>query len=184
MTQSSRCWWLNGAFQSPSSLLYHWAFLSLVCLSQEIYTHSCLTQQLIICSCHYLGGAYVAPDGAGRSVLLTCSPHPHPSYSEQVLPGTRYSRLSLRFLSSSPGARHLSEQLWFLSVENGIKKPRSGGTWVAQSVKHLTLDLSSGLTVHEFEPGVQLCAEHGACLGFSLSPSLSAPPLLTLSQNK
>ena len=35
------------------------------------------------------------------------------------------------------------------------------GAWVAQSVKHLTLDFSSGhdLTVHEIEPRVGLCTD-------------------------
>ena len=45
---------------------------------------------------------------------------------------------------------------------------------MAQSVKHQTLDFGSchDLTVCE------ICAEHRACLGFSLPPSLSATPLL------
>ena len=45
----------------------------------------------------------------------------------------------------------------------------SRGTWVAQSVKHLTLDFSSGhdLTVREFKPRAGLCTddERRACLG-------------------
>ena len=46
-------------------------------------------------------------------------------------------------------------------------------------------DFGSGhdLTVHEFEPGIRLCAdssEPGACFGFCVSLSLSAPPLLML----
>ena len=53
------------------------------------------------------------------------------------------------------------------------------GIWVAQSVKRLTLDFSSGhgLSVCEFEPRVSLCAD-------SVEPAwdpLSAPPLLTCS---
>ena len=56
---------------------------------------------------------------------------------------------------------------------------------MAQLVKHLTVDLSSGhdLTVREFEPHVGLCtdsSEPGACFGFCLPLSLSVPPLLTL----
>ena len=60
-----------------------------------------------------------------------------------------------------------------------------GGALVAQSVKRLTLDFGSGhdVTVCGFKPRVGLCAEDGACLGFSLSLSLSlslcAPPPLT-----
>ena len=57
-----------------------------------------------------------------------------------------------------------------------------------QSVKRLTLGSGSGhgLAVHEFKPCVRLYAESTEPAGDSLSPSLSAPPLLTLSlsQNK
>ena len=50
-------------------------------------------------------------------------------------------------------------------------------TWVAQSVKCLTLDFGSGhdLTVCGIEPHVRLHTQHEPCLRFSLS-SLSAPP--------
>ena len=53
---------------------------------------------------------------------------------------------------------------------------------MAPSVKHVTLGFSSGpdLMVCGFEPHSQ----HGACLGFSLSLSLSVPPLLSISLNK
>ena len=48
------------------------------------------------------------------------------------------------------------------------------GTWVAQSVKHLTLDFGSGhdLMVCEFEPCVRLCADSEEPAWDSLSPSL------------
>ena len=57
------------------------------------------------------------------------------------------------------------------------------GAWVAQSVKHLTLDLSSGyhLTVCEFQLHIRLCVVGMELALDSVSPSLSAPPLLTLS---
>ena len=57
-----------------------------------------------------------------------------------------------------------------------------GGTWVAQLVKHLTLDFSSDhdLTVHEFEPHVGLLTDSMEPAWDSLSPALSA----CLSQNK
>ena len=62
------------------------------------------------------------------------------------------------------------------------------GTWVAQLAKHPTLDLGSGhgLTVHETELCIRLCADSVEPAWDSLSPSLSAPPLLSLSlsQNK
>ena len=59
------------------------------------------------------------------------------------------------------------------------------GAWVAESVKWLTLDFSSGrdLTVHEFKPCVTLCVprqEHEAYLRFSLPLSLPLPCSLTL----
>ena len=57
------------------------------------------------------------------------------------------------------------------------------GAWVAQSVKCPTLDFSSGhdLRVHGFEPCIGLCADIAEPAWDSLSPSLSAPPLLSLS---
>ena len=64
-----------------------------------------------------------------------------------------------------------------------IKNYYSKGAWVAQLVKPPILDFGSGhdLRVREFEPPQQACAY---CMGpawDSLSPSLSAPPLLVLS---
>ena len=62
---------------------------------------------------------------------------------------------------------------------------RNTGAWVPQSVKCLPLDFSSGydLTVCEMEPCIRLCidsAEPAWEAWDSLSPSLSAPPLLVL----
>ena len=56
------------------------------------------------------------------------------------------------------------------------------GAWVAQSVKCPTLDFSSGhnLMVHEFEPHVGFHADGVEPAWDSVSPSLSAPPLLAL----
>ena len=58
--------------------------------------------------------------------------------------------------------------------------------WVAQLVKHLTLDLSSGpdLTVHEFEPGFRLHLQCRACLEFSLPLLLPLPHSCSLSLSK
>ena len=66
------------------------------------------------------------------------------------------------------------------------------GAWMAQSVKHLTLDLGSGhdLTVCEFEPRVWLCADCEETAWNSFPPSFSVLTLtllicsLSLSQNK
>ena len=61
---------------------------------------------------------------------------------------------------------------------------RGKGTWVAQSIMHRTLDLSSGhgLIVRAFEPCIRLCTDGTE----SILSLLSAPHLLvhSLSQNK
>ena len=60
-----------------------------------------------------------------------------------------------------------------------------GGSWVAQSIKHLTFGFRSGrdLTVRGFESCVGLLADsaESAWDSLSLSLSLSAPPPLSLS---
>ena len=67
-----------------------------------------------------------------------------------------------------------------ITTHNKLKRQRGKlwGTWVAQSVKHPTLNCSSGhdLTVHEFEPRIKLCTD-SAEPGWN-SLSLSVPPLL------
>ena len=57
------------------------------------------------------------------------------------------------------------------------------GTWVAQSVKRLTLDfgLDHDLKVCEFEPHVGLCADSADPTWDLVSPSVSVPPLLARS---
>ena len=57
---------------------------------------------------------------------------------------------------------------------------------MAQSVKHLTLDFSSGHdpTLHEFEPHVRFWADSVEPACDSLAPFLSAPTPLTLSISK
>ena len=49
---------------------------------------------------------------------------------------------------------------------------------MAQSVKHLNLDFSSGhdLNVDELEPDIGLCVDSAEPAWDSLSPLLSAPP--------
>ena len=58
------------------------------------------------------------------------------------------------------------------------------GTWVAESIKHLTLHFGTGhdLMVCGFEPCIGLCADSVEPAWDSLSPTLSAPPLLSLSK--
>ena len=57
---------------------------------------------------------------------------------------------------------------------------------MAQSVKRLTLESGSGcdLLVREFEPHIGLCADRVEPAWDSLSPFLSAPPPLSVSQDK
>ena len=57
-----------------------------------------------------------------------------------------------------------------------------GGAWVAQLVKHSALGFSSDhdLTVCEIKPRTGLCADNVEPAQDSLSPSLSAPPPLSL----
>ena len=57
------------------------------------------------------------------------------------------------------------------------------GAGVPQLVKRPTLGFSSGhdLTACEFEPHIGLCTDSTEPASSSLSPSLSAPPLLALS---
>ena len=54
------------------------------------------------------------------------------------------------------------------------------GAWVAQSIKHQTLDFGSGhdLMVHEVKLHVRLCPDSMEPAWDCLSPSLSSPLLL------
>ena len=62
------------------------------------------------------------------------------------------------------------------------RKPKFWGAWVAQSVMHLTLGFGSGhdLIVCGINPCVRVHADSAEPAWDSLSPSLSAPPLLML----
>ena len=66
-------------------------------------------------------------------------------------------------------------------TDESIHLNSNRGAWVAQSVTRLTLDFSSGhgLTVGEIEPHIGLRTDSVGPAGNSLSPSLSASPLLT-----
>ena len=65
---------------------------------------------------------------------------------------------------------------YLLDVSRGAIKQ---GTWVAQSVGHLTLDFHSGhdLRILRLRLHKELCIQQGVCWD-SLSPSTSAPPLI------
>ena len=67
-----------------------------------------------------------------------------------------------------------------------MKLNATSGAWVAQSVKHLTLDLSSDhdLRVHGIEPHVGLCAHSVQPAWDSLSPSLCPSAPLTIHKLK
>ena len=71
-----------------------------------------------------------------------------------------------------------------LSLKINKLKKINRGAWVAQSVECLTPDFSSGhdLTVRGIECHVGLCADSVEPAWDSLPPSVSAPPLLELSQ--
>ena len=63
-----------------------------------------------------------------------------------------------------------------------ILNKQFGGTWVVQAVEHPTLDFGSiHEMVCEFEPRIRLCANSTEPAWNSPPPSLSAPPLLSLS---
>ena len=61
--------------------------------------------------------------------------------------------------------------------DNSSNKKEYGVAWVAQSVKHPTLDFSSGhdLTVQELQPHIGLCADSAQSLLGVLSLHLSVP---------
>ena len=63
------------------------------------------------------------------------------------------------------------------------EKEGTRGTWMAPSVKRLTLNFCSGhdLTVPEVKPWVRFCTDRAEPAWDSVSPSLSVPPPLTLS---
>ena len=62
--------------------------------------------------------------------------------------------------------------------EQYTQDPCSWGAWVAQLVKHPTLDFGLGhdFMVHEFEPCIGLCADSVEPAWDSFSLSLSLPP--------
>ena len=70
--------------------------------------------------------------------------------------------------------------MWeLLNVQEGtFKRIHLRGAWVAQSVERLTLGFGSGhdFTVCGIDPHIGLHAEHGVCLGSSLSLSLCPLP--------
>ena len=103
------------------------------------------------------------------------SPFLEPSTYERFLRwclrfwGTMYQDMSLAVCGRDP------EICWF-------KQDRNRGTWVAQSVKRLT---SAQVMISQFvglspASGSVLTAQSLEPVSDSVSPSLSAPPLLTL----
>ena len=85
---------------------------------------------------------------------------------------------------------HVEWEIWCCTLGWEYKDGKSWGTWVAQSVKCLTLDFGSGhdLTVHEIKPCIGLCTDSPEPAWDSLSLSLPLPHLcalsLSVSQNK
>ena len=79
----------------------------------------------------------------------------------------------------------VSSSVWVSPMCN--EKLEYGGTWVAQSVEHPTLDFGSGhdLTVLRIEPSIRLCADNTELARDPLSLLLSLSLcMLSLSQNK
>ena len=93
---------------------------------------------------------------------------------------------------SSPNMNFKTPYLWCWDNKYSAEmSEKSWGAWVAQSVKHLTLDLGSGhdLTIREVKPHIGLCADSAGPAWDSLSLSLSLPfpvctPPLSLLSNK
>ena len=75
-----------------------------------------------------------------------------------------------------------SHTFYALVTKEEVKRKQAWGTWVAQLVKHLPLNLGSGLdlTVCEFKPCIGLCADGTEPAWDSLSLSLS-PLMLSIS---
>ena len=73
-----------------------------------------------------------------------------------------------------------------VSLSGYLKERRCWGTWVAQSVKHPTLDFGSGggLTVREFDLHIGLCADGAEPAWDSLPLCSSSTCALSRSQNK
>ena len=71
-------------------------------------------------------------------------------------------------------------------LQFGSQNSMGWGVWVTPWVACLTLDFDSGhdLTVHGIEPHIGLCTDTAEPAWDSLSPSLSAPPLFSLSLSK
>ena len=69
-----------------------------------------------------------------------------------------------------------------LSSTETLEDTTTRGPWMAQLVKHLTRDFSSGLdlVVHEFEPHIRLCADGVQPAWDSVSPSLCPSPTRSL----
>ena len=92
---------------------------------------------------------------------------------EEMAPGTLHPKQTAAALApSSPNCQYRHALL--------SKLKKCIGTWVAQSVKRLTFISGHDLTVREFEPYMGLSAVSAQPALDPLSPSLSAPPLLTL----
>ena len=71
-------------------------------------------------------------------------------------------------LSRTAHVSHRIQTCTELSEPLLVKRDFSCGTWVvAQLVKHLTLDFSSG---HGIQPQTRLCTQHGVCLRVSPPP--------------
>ena len=74
-----------------------------------------------------------------------------------------------------------TQRAWQKRPNENILKDLEAPEWLSQN-KCPALGFGSGHRSHGlwiWTPPQALCWQHGACLGFSLSPCLSVPPLLT-----
>ena len=94
--------------------------------------------------------------------------------------GKRFLRvfyvLEVTCVASAHSSLVITLQRLYPSTTN-IRNAASMGAWVAQSVKHLTLDFGSGhdLTVHELEPHIGLWVDSVGAAWDYLSLPLSLP---------
>ena len=114
---------------------------------------------------------------------MTAQSPSYPHSPSLALPNSQDSHPGLR----AQWPRIMASSLWLL-----VKKLPFRGAWVAQSVKHPTLDFGSGhdLLVREFKPLDGLCTDsvkpawNSLSLSLSLCPSPALSLSVFLSQNK
>ena len=100
-----------------------------------------------------------------------------------VYPWATALKASPRFFPGVVGNSHMKSAFSFVTYECIIEdfssmfsKELPWGAWVAELIKHLTLDFSSGHDLRVMRSITGVHAKCGSCLRFSVSLSPSAPP--------